>query len=112
MARSNKPILWLPFAAGGLVAALITPVLILITGVLVPSGILHLHYEAMAAFAHHPIGKLLLFGAVALPAWHAAHRLRMTAHDLGLGSGVAIKALCYGTAALVILATAAALAVI
>jgi len=36
----------------------------------------------------------------------------MTAHDLGLGSGVAIKALCYGTAALVILATAAALAVI
>jgi fumarate reductase subunit D len=112
MARSNKPILWLPFAAGGLVAALITPVLILITGVLVPSGILHLHYETMAAFAHHPIGKLLLFGAVALPAWHAAHRLRMTAHDLGLGSGVAIKALCYGTAALVILATAAALAVI
>ena len=34
MARSNKPILWLPFAGGGLVAALIIPVLILITGVL------------------------------------------------------------------------------
>ena len=32
MARSNKPILWLPFAGGGLVAALIVPVLILITG--------------------------------------------------------------------------------
>ena len=30
MARSNKPILWLPFAAGGLAAALITPVLILL----------------------------------------------------------------------------------
>ena len=56
MARSNKPLLWLPFAAGGLVAALLTPVLIVITGVLVPLGILHLRYETIAAFAHNPIG--------------------------------------------------------
>jgi len=109
MARSNKPILWLPFAGGGLVAALIIPVLILITGVLVPLGILHLRYETIAAFAHNPIGKLVLFGAVALPAWHAAHRLRMTAHDLGLGSGVAVKTACYGTAWLLIIAAAGAL---
>ena len=109
MAKSNKPMLWLPFAGGGLVAAMITPVLILITGVLVPLGILHLHYETMAAFAHHPIGKLILFGAVALPAWHAAHRLRMTAHDLGLGGGIAVKAVCYGTAWLIILVSAGAL---
>jgi fumarate reductase subunit D len=109
MARSNKPILWLPFAAGGLVAALITPVLILITGLLVPLGVLHLPYEKMAAAAHNPIGKLVLLGIVALPAWHAAHRLRMTAHDLGLGSGFAIKAACYGSAVLVIVAAAAAL---
>jgi fumarate reductase subunit D len=66
MARSNKPILWLPFAGGGLVAALLTPVLILITGVLMPLGLVHLHYETIAAFAHNPIGKLLLLGAVAL----------------------------------------------
>jgi len=109
MARSNKPLLWLPFAGGGLVAALVTPVLILITGVLVPLGILHLHYETIAAFAHNPIGKLILFGAVALPAWHAAHRLRMTAHDLGLGGGFTIKAACYGAAWLLILAAAVAL---
>jgi fumarate reductase subunit D len=109
MARSNKPLLWLPFAAGGLVAALITPVLILVTGILVPLGVLHLHYDAVAAFAHHPIGKLILFGAVALPAWHAAHRLRMTAHDLGFGGGIAVKAACYGTAWLLILAAAGAL---
>jgi fumarate reductase subunit D len=112
MAKSNKPILWLPFAGGGLVAALITPVLILITGVLVPLGLIHLHYGTIAAFAHHPIGKLILFGAVALPAWHAAHRLRMTAHDLGLGSGLAVKAACYGTAWLLILVAAGAMIVI
>ena len=109
MAKSNKPMLWLPFAAGGLVAALIIPVLILITGVLVPLGVLHLRYETITAFAHNPIGKLIVLGAVALPAWHAAHRLRMTAHDLGLGSGVAVKAACYGTAWLLILAAAGAL---
>jgi fumarate reductase subunit D len=109
MARSNKPILWLPFAGGGLVAALIIPVLILVTGVLIPLGILHLPYEKMAAIAHNPLGKLILFGAVALPAWHAAHRLRMTAHDLGLGAGAVVKALCYGSAGVLIVAAAVAL---
>jgi fumarate reductase subunit D len=54
------------------------------------------------------IGKLILLGAVALPAWHATNRLRMTAHDLGLGGGVGIKAACYGTDWLLILAAAGA----
>ena len=112
MGKSNKPLLWLPFAGGGLVAALLTPVLILITGVLMPLGFVHLRYETIATFAHNPIGKLMLFGAVALPTWHTAHRLRMTAHDLGLGSGIAIKAACYGTAGLLILAAAGTLIVI
>src|SRR5215510_12893036 len=98
MARSNKPLLWLPFAGGGLVAALIIPVLILITGLLLPLGILPLPYEKMAAFAHNPLGKLILFGAVALPAWHAAHRLRMTAHDLGLRGGAVVQAVRHGSA--------------
>ena len=62
----------------------------------------------MAAFSHNPVGKLILLGIVALPAWHAAHRLRMTAHDLGLGGGV-VKAACYGSAAVLIVVTAAAL---
>ena|SRR6266568_3049722 len=111
MARSNKPILWLPFAGGGLVAALIIPVLILITGFLVPLG-LSIPYEKMAAFAHNPIGKLILFGTIALPAWHAAHRLRMTAHDLGLGGGAVVKMACYGSAGALMLLAAVALLVI
>ena len=112
MARSNKPILWLPFAAGGLVAALITPILIFITGVLVPAGFIDLSYKKVVAFAHNPASKLILLGLVALPTWHAAHRLRMTAHDLGLGGGVAVKAACYGSAFLLISAAAIALLVI
>jgi succinate dehydrogenase subunit D len=112
MARSNKPILWLPFAGGGLVAALIVPVLILITGVLLPLGVVNLSYEKMAAFAHNPFGKLVLFGAIALPAWHAAHRLRMTAHDLGLGHGAPAKVVCYGFAGVLIVLAAARLVLI
>jgi fumarate reductase subunit D len=105
MARSNKPILWLPFAAGGLVAALIVPALILITGVLIPLGLLGLPYERMLAFAHNPIGKVILLGIIVLTAWHAAHRLRMTAHDLGSSDGAGVKALCYGSAGVLSLAT-------
>jgi len=109
MAKSNKPLLWLPFAAGGLVAAFAIPVLILITGLLVPLGFLHLPYARMFALAHNPLGKVILFGVVALPAWHAAHRLRMTAHDLGLGGGLAVRLICYGAAWLLIIVSAAAL---
>jgi hypothetical protein len=36
----------------------------------------------------------------------------MTAHDLGLGGGFVVKAACYGTAWLLILAAAGALIVI
>jgi fumarate reductase subunit D len=79
---------------------------------LAPLGVLYLHCETIVAFAHHPIGKLILFGAVALPAWHAAHRLRMTPHELGLGGGVVVKAACYGTAWLLIPVAAGALVAI
>jgi fumarate reductase subunit D len=110
MARSNKPILWLPFAAGGLVAALVTPAIIVV-GLLVSAGTLGLSYDKMLFVAHHSLGKLILFSVMALPAWHAAHRLRMTAHDLGLGGGIAIRAACYGTAWVLIIGMATALLV-
>ncbi len=112
MARSNKPILWLPFAAGGLVSALIIPVLIAITGVLLPLGLIHLPYAKLVATLHNPIVKIILFGVIALSAWHAAHRMRTAAHDLGLGGGLAVEAMCYGLASLIILAAAIALLVL
>jgi len=112
MAKSSKPILWLPFAAGGMASALVTPALIMVTGLLVPLGLMHLSYEKMAAFAHNPIGKLILLGVVALPAWHAAHRMRTTAHDLGLGAGPGVKLVCYGSAWLMILLSVFALLMI
>jgi fumarate reductase subunit D len=54
MKRSDEPVYWLLFGAGGVVAAVLLPVLILITGLLVPLGILNadtLSYEKMHALA-------------------------------------------------------------
>lgn len=103
MARSNKPIVWGLFAAGGTVAAFVAPVLILVTGLAVPLGLLPaeaLGYERMLAMLQNPLVKLLVFLAVFLPAWHAAHRLRITAHDFGIRADTAVMAVCYGLAAL------------
>ena len=40
MAKSNKPIVWSLFAGGGLLAAFLVPVLIFITGIAAPLGLL------------------------------------------------------------------------
>ena len=112
MARSNKPIVWALFAAGGTFAAFVTPVMILVTGLAVTFGLLPaetLAYERMLAMVQNPVGKGLVFLAVCLPAWHAEHRLRITAHDFGIRADTAVMAVCYGLAALATLVAAFAL---
>jgi fumarate reductase subunit D len=112
MARSNKPLVWSLFAGGGMFSAFVTPVMIFITGIAVPLGLLSpgaLAYDRVLALAQNPIGKLTLFVVVFLPLWHAAHRLRMTLHDLGVpGTRAAIFA-CYGLATLGSIAAAISL---
>ena len=112
MAKSHKPIVWGPFAAGGTFAALVTPVLIFITGLAVPLGLLSadaLSYDRALAFAGNGLGKLILFVFVALPAWHAAHRARITVHDFGVRADIPMAVVVYALAALATLATAVAL---
>ena len=112
MKRSNKPVIWILFAAGGTFAAFVTPVMILITGLAISFGLLPveaLAYDRVLAFVQNPIGKALVFVAVFLPAWHAAHRLRITAHDFGIRADTAIAVACYGLAALATLVTVFAL---
>jgi Fumarate reductase subunit D len=55
MKRSDEPVYWLLFGAGGVVAAVLLPVMILITGLLVPLGILNadtLSYEKCMRWRH------------------------------------------------------------
>ena len=95
---SHKPLVWLPFAAGGMFAALFLPVLIMITtGLILPGATT---YEAAHGFASHWLGKLVILGFVLLPAWHAAHRLRVTAYDFGIRADGTVAYVVYGGAAL------------
>ena len=91
MARSNKPIVWGPFAAGGTLTAFLTPVLVLVT-LLQPSG---LSYESMHALAAHWLAKLAFVAVIGLSLWSAAHRLRITFYDLGLRADALVAAILY-----------------
>jgi fumarate reductase subunit D len=100
VARSNKPLVWSLFAAGGTVAAFVLPALVVIT---LMAGYGHapasLSYQDMRAFAGGWLGGILLFGVIALCLWHAAHRLRTALHGLGLRADTAVAVVGYGIAA-------------
>ena len=99
MARSNTPLVWGLFAAGGTLSAFLLPVLVLILLLAAhghaPAG---LEYENMRAFAAGWLGKLILFAVISLCLWHAAHRLRDALHGLGLRADRAVAVTGYGIA--------------
>jgi len=99
MARSSKPIVWGPFAAGGTLTAFLTPVLIVLT-LLAALG--HapelLAYDRLHALAGHWLVKLALAGVVFLSLWSAAHRLRITCYDLGVRADTFVAIIVYGVA--------------
>lgn len=102
VAPSHKPIIWALFAAGGTIAAFVVPVLILITCVAVPLGLLSaevMGYERLLNLLQHPFSKLVTFGVLFPVIWHAAHRMCITAHDLGSRHDTLVAFVCYGIAA-------------
>jgi len=74
MSKSNKPVVWGLFAAGGTLTAFVTPVLVVLT-LLAATGHVPalLAYDRMHAFAAQWIGKAALFGIVFL--WQIPHFL-------------------------------------
>ena len=112
MPHSNKPIIWGLFVAGGTVAAFVVPVLILITCLAVPLGLLStdvLSYKRLLDLLQHPLSKLVTFAVLFLIIWHAAHRIRITAHDLSIRNDTVVMFICYGIAAAGTLVALAAL---
>ena len=100
MAKSNEPIVWSLFSAGGVVTAFVVPVLILMLGLAVPLGWVAMpNHDKLLSLVMHPIIKLALFVLVCLSLVHWSHRFRFMLVDLGLKkfSGV-IAFACYGTA--------------
>lgn len=110
--RSNEPVFWALFGAGGVVAALLAPALVFATGLAVPLGLLDpgtFAYPRMAALVGSLPGALAVFGFVSLLLWHAMHRINHSLHDVGIDAGLAGKVLFYGLAGLGTLATGALL---
>ena len=100
--RSDEPVWWGLFGAGGSWFAMITPVTILVLGILVPLGVINgesMNYERVACFATSIIGGLFVIASIALPIWHAMHRVHHGMHDLKIHAGVLGKIACYFIAA-------------
>ena len=102
MKRSNEPFWWSLFSAGGVVAAVLTPIFVLLTGIAGPLGWLPagaLDYDKVHRLVSHPLSKLVLLALIALSLFHWAHRFRFTLFDLGIRGGRApVAVLCYGSA--------------
>ena len=102
MARSNEPVWWSLFSAGGVVAAFLVPIHIILLGLAGPLGLLPegaLDYSRMADLVAHPIVRLYCFVLISLPLFHWAHRFRFALFDLGIhGLNTLIAVLCYGAA--------------
>ncbi|NJL50851.1 MAG: fumarate reductase subunit D [Blastochloris sp.] len=112
MKRSQEPIFWLLFGGGGTLAALVGVVLIVITGILVPTGTLPsdtMSYAAMHAFALAPFGKVVILAVIALFLWHGVHRMAATAHHIGLASAFIAQIVLRGFALVATIACAAVL---
>jgi len=99
--RSPEPLLWLLFSSGGMVAAMLVPVLLFLFGVAFPLGWLTAPgHDYLASVVSHPVTLLVLFGLCVLALFHWAHRFRYTLYD-GLQLKryrVPIGILCYGSA--------------
>jgi fumarate reductase subunit D len=101
--RSPEPFLWLLFSAGGMAAALVLPVLLVLFGVAFPLGLLDApDHQYLLAIVHNPLTKVVLLGVCVSALFHWAHRFRFTVeHGLKLGRFDGLIALCcYGTAVL------------
>ena len=99
--RRAEPLVWLLFTSGGLAAALLLPVLMVLFGLVFPA-----HWVSAPAQAHllsvarNPFTRIVLLGLCVLALFHWAHRFRYTLYD-----GLQLKRIspliivvCYGGA--------------
>jgi fumarate reductase subunit D len=102
---------WFMFSQGGLFAAVLLPVHILVQGILGPLGFVQVvdrHYDTWISILGNPIVKLYLLVLISLPFFHFAHRLRYLLVDLGVPAAKTLPAqvIFYGGAVIVTLAAA------
>jgi fumarate reductase subunit D len=108
--RRVEPLVWLMFSAGGVLAAVFLPSLILLFGLAVPLGWISPDYRHLHAVVTNPVTFVVLLGLFVLMLVHSAHRFRYTLYDgLQVKKKRTVAVLCYGAA---VVGSAAALAVL
>lgn len=103
---------WGLFAAGGTMAALFVPVMMVVEGVLGGIGVptAGTSYRRMRNLTANPLVRLFLLANISLPLFQAVHRMRMILFDLGIHQGKsAIGMAAYSTGIVGTLAAAWAL---
>jgi fumarate reductase subunit D len=98
---------WFMFAQGGVIAAILLPVHIVLNGILGPLGFVRVVTPDNITIISNPIVKLYLLVLIAVPFFHFAHRLRYLLVDLGVPAAKSVPAqvVFYGGAILVALVT-------
>ena len=109
--RRVEPLVWLMFSAGGVLAAVFLPSLILVFGLALPLGWLDPpEHEDVLAVVGHPLTFVVLLGMFVLMLVHSAHRFRYTLYDgLQIKMRRTVAVLCYGAAIAVSVAAFAVL---
>lgn len=93
------PFVWLTFSAGGVVAALFLPILVILLAFALPLGWVDPSHAHLEGVVESWLTRLVLFALIVPMLVHAAHRFRYTVYD---GLQVKHKGLvalaCYGGA--------------
>ncbi|WP_341764727.1 fumarate reductase subunit FrdD [Candidatus Providencia siddallii] len=82
--RSNEPIFWLLFSFGGMWSSLISPIIIILVGFLIPFDLIPKLscYERNLIFCKSIIGSFFIFFMIVLPIWCGMHRIYHTLNDI------------------------------
>ena len=102
--RSDEPMYWLLFGAGGMVASMVLPAIMVVliaagyTSDDLNSGFLNLN-QVHNIFSNWLL-SLIVFGVVFLLSFYALHRMHHSSHDFGIHSKITWY-IAYGLAAAV-----------
>ena|ERR671915_53706 len=93
--KTTEPLWWGLFSAGGVIAAFLVPVHILIAGFAVPLGWM----SDTGMLYRSSLVRIYLFVLISLPLYHWAHRFYFAVNDMQVGvPRQPLALLCYGGA--------------